>query len=80
MTSKGQPTNRFEYLSTFLYSLAISLIGLLIYLSYSIASPKSNVVDSVAVYVALDSNFTHVWTAPSDWRMMYLAHQEKELV
>lgn len=30
--------------------------------------------------VAIDSNFTHLWTAPSDWRMMYLDSTEMNLV
>jgi thiosulfate dehydrogenase len=66
---------------TFLYVLLLVLVSLFSFLlvnqfDYS----KSSEADSTLVYVAPDSNFTHLWTAPSDWRMMYLTDSQKELV
>ena len=42
--------------------------------------PEAGKPDSSFAFAAPDSNFTHLWTAPSDWRMMYLKPEEKELV
>jgi thiosulfate dehydrogenase len=68
-------------LPTFLYVLLLVLVSLFSFLlvnrfDYS----KSAASDSTAEYMAPDSNFTHLWTAPSDWRMMYLSDSQKELV
>ena len=69
---------RYQVFSTFLYGLLIFLFGFLGFRTFqNIGSRK---LDSTAVYAAPDSNFTHLWTAPSDWRMMYLKPEEKELV
>ena len=68
-------------ISLFLYILLVALVGLMSFLVYnSFEYKKSTSADSTAVYVAPDSNFTHLWTAPSDWRMMYLTDSQKELV
>ncbi len=69
----------FSFLSTFLYSLLVILIGIFSFDIYQLNSPN-HLTDSTAVYVTPDSNFTHLWTAPSDWRMMYLTDSQKELV
>ena len=72
---------RFQRLSTFLYGALLLLfmaLGIIIFRQSSIGSSKST--DSSQVYVAPDTNFNHVWTAPSDWRMMYLDSSEKDLV
>ena len=72
---------RFQRLSTFLYGALLLLfmaLGIIVFLQPSIGSSKST--DSSQVYVAPDTNFNHVWTAPSDWRMMYLDSSEKDLV
>lgn len=67
--------------STFLYLLLVALVGLFSFLVFNqFDYSKSPKADSTAVYAAHDSNFTHLWTAPSDWRMMYLKPEEKELV
>jgi thiosulfate dehydrogenase len=41
---------------------------------------KVNYTDTAPKNAIVDSNFSHVWTAPSDWRMMYLKPEEKRLV
>jgi thiosulfate dehydrogenase len=41
---------------------------------------KVNYTDTPPKNAIVDSNFSHVWTAPSDWRMMYLTPEEKGLV
>ena len=69
---------QYQIFKTFLFGLLIFLLGFLGFRSYQNAG--SSKLDSIAVYAAPDSNFTHVWTAPSDWRMMYLKPEEKELV
>jgi thiosulfate dehydrogenase len=69
---------QYQILKTFLFGLLIFLLGFLGFRTYQNAG--SSKLDSIAVYAAPDSNFTHVWTAPSDWRMMYLKPEEKELV
>jgi thiosulfate dehydrogenase len=53
-------------------------LGIIVFRQSSNGSSKST--DSSQVYVAPDTNFNHVWTAPSDWRMMYLDSSEKDLV
>jgi thiosulfate dehydrogenase len=53
-------------------------LGIIVFRQPSNGSSKST--DSSQVYVAPDTNFNHVWTAPSDWRMMYLDSSEKDLV
>jgi thiosulfate dehydrogenase len=68
-------------LSFSLYILLVALVGLMSFIVYNSFDYKKSIsADSTAVYVAPDSNFTHLWTAPSDWRMMYLATEENELV
>jgi thiosulfate dehydrogenase len=69
----------FPVLTTFLYTLLIALMGLLTF-DLCQANRSEITSDSTQVYTQLDSNFTHLWTAPSDWRMMYLRPEEKELV
>ena len=72
---------RFQRLSTFLYGALLLLfmaLGIIVFRQPSNGSSKSP--DSSQVYVAPDTNFNHVWTAPSDWRMMYLDSSEKDLV
>ena len=59
----------------------MALVGLFFFLVFhSYDYEKGASTDSTQVYTEPDSNFTHVWTAPSDWRMMYLAPEQKELV
>jgi thiosulfate dehydrogenase len=53
-------------------------LGIIVFRQPLNGSSKST--DSSQVYVAPDTNFNHVWTAPSDWRMMYLDSSEKDLV
>ncbi len=67
-----------QILKTFLFGLLIFLLVFSGFRTYQ--NEGSSQHDSTAVYTAPDSNFTHLWTAPSDWRMMYLAPKEKELV
>ncbi|MFL0163002.1 c-type cytochrome [Aquirufa salirivi] len=77
------PKRTFDSFIRLLYGLVVLLLGLMAYLFFGqIYSPKNAEaqVDSSAVYIQPDSNFTHVWTAPSDWRMMYLSSDQKELV
>jgi thiosulfate dehydrogenase len=72
---------RFQRLSTFLYGALLLLfmaLGIIVFRQSSIGSSKSP--DSSHVYVAPDTNFNHVWTAPSDWRMIYLDSSERDLV
>jgi len=72
---------RFQRLSTFLYGSLLLLfmaLGIIVFRQPSNGSSKST--DSSQVYMAPDTNFNHVWTAPSDWRMMYLDSSEKDLV
>jgi thiosulfate dehydrogenase len=81
MATTNSSTSGANLLSFFLYILLVALVGLMSFLVYnSFDYKKSTSADSSAVYVAPDSNFTHLWTAPSDWRMMYLAPEEKDLV
>lgn len=79
----NSPKSSLDSLIQLLYALVILLIGLMAYLFFGqINSHKSvaNKTDSSAVFIQPDSNFTHVWTAPSDWRMIYLPARQKELV
>lgn len=69
----------FPVLTSFLYSLLIALLGILAFDLYQ-GDLSDESSDSSAIYVQPDSNFTNLWTAPSDWRMMYLSADEKELV
>ena len=72
---------RFQRLSTFLYGsllLLFSILGLSVF--YLSKAGSKNSIDSVQAFVAPDTNFNHVWTAPSDWRMMYLDSSERDLV
>ncbi len=81
MATTNSSTSGANLLSFFLYILLVALVGLMSFLVYnSFDYKKSTSADSSAVYVAPDSNFTHLWTAPSEWRMMYLAPEEKDLV
>ncbi|MHA8091424.1 c-type cytochrome [Aquirufa regiilacus] len=73
-------TQPHSLLQMFLYTLLIALIALLGYLSFSHFHSNDGMVDSTQAYVEPDSNFTHLWTAPSDWRLMYLKSEEKALV
>jgi len=71
----------FQRLSTFLYGFLLLLFTLLGFSVFYLPKAGSeNLMDSVQVFVAPDTNFNHVWTAPSDWRMMYLDSSEKDLV
>jgi thiosulfate dehydrogenase len=69
---------KFQVLRTFLFALLFVLLGFLGYRTFP--HGESNQADSTVAYAAPDSNFTHLWTAPSDWRLMYLQPEEKELV
>ena len=71
----------FQRLSTFLYGcllLLFTLLGFSVFYLPKVGSENSR--DFVQVFVAPDTNFNHVWTAPSDWRMMYLDSSERDLV
>ena len=64
-----------------MYLLLLVLLSLFSFLVFNqFDYSQSSEADSTAVYAVPDSNFTHLWTAPSDWRMMYLKPEEKELV
>jgi thiosulfate dehydrogenase len=81
MTTSNSSKSGPNFLSIFLYSLIVALVGLFFFLVFhSYDYEKGASADSTQVYAEPDSNFTHVWTAPSDWRMMYLAPEQKELV
>ena len=67
-------------ISIFLYTLLIFLIGLFAFTSYQAVVSDAGGSDSLVAYTEPDSNFTHLWTAPSDWRMSYLPQEEKKLV
>lgn len=72
---------QFQRLSTFLYGFLLLLLvflGMMVFYQPSIGSKKS--LDSSHVFVAPDTNFNHVWVAPSDWRMTYLDARERDLV
>ena len=71
----------FQRLSTFLYGFLLLLFTLLGLSVFNLPSAESkNSKDSVQAFVAPDTNFNHVWTAPSDWRLMYLDSNERDLV
>ncbi len=75
----SNPRKSFPVLTSFLYTLLIALLGLLTFDIYQAnRGPISS--DSTQVYTQADSNFTRLWTAPSDWRMMYLPDYQRELV
>jgi thiosulfate dehydrogenase len=81
MALSDSTASRNTLFSAFLYSLLLVLIGLFLFLGFqSFDNHQSSDSDSTIVYAAPDSSFMHVWTAPSDWRMMYLVPEEKELV
>lgn len=72
---------QFQRLSTFLYGflmLLLVFLGFQVFYQPSIGSKKP--LDSSHVYIAPDTNFNHVWVAPSDWRMTYLDASERDLV
>ncbi|RXK47638.1 c-type cytochrome [Aquirufa rosea] len=81
--SSSRP-NSLDTLIRFLYGIAFLLLGFMLYLvagPYFLESSISNIeTDSTKLWKAPNPKFVHVWTAPSDWRMMYLSDQEKELV
>ena len=71
----------FQRLSTFLYGcllLLFTLLGFSVFYLPKVGSENST--DSIQVFIAPDTNFNHVWTAPSDWRLMYLDSSERDLV
>lgn len=70
--------NNFQSIFVFLFLLLLALFGFLGFRALQYFGKNQS--DSTSVYSIPDSNFTHLWTAPSDWRMMYLAPEEKELV
>lgn len=71
----------FQRLSTFLYGLLLMVFMLLGFGVFYLPTGKTEKsVDSSLVFMAPDTNFNHVWTAPSDWRMMYLDSSEQFLV
>ncbi|MFM6947597.1 MAG: c-type cytochrome [Aquirufa sp.] len=79
--SNSSPKKNFQNLTTLLYSLFVLLVGMFFYLGFNQIQKFEKVKkDSTRTYVAPDSNFSHLWSAPSDWRMMYLSKEEKELV
>jgi thiosulfate dehydrogenase len=80
MINSNHPSNQPSLLQILLYTLLMVLISLLGYLSLDKIKTSELVSDSKLAYVEPDSNFTHLWTAPSDWRMMYLKPEEKALV
>lgn len=81
MFTSNSPKSKFQSLNSLLYSLFVSLLVILFYLAYQqVNRYPSTQSDSTQVFVEPDSNFTRLWTAPSDWRMMYLSKEEKELV
>ena len=77
MVHSNHPSNQPSLLQILLYTLLLALFVLLGYVSFSKIGSSKLVLDSTQVYVTPDSNFTHLWTAPSDWRMMYLKPEEK---
>ncbi len=60
------------------WGLGISFLILFTFLYQQI--PTSKTTEETKKTALPDSNFTHLWTVPSDWRMMYLSKEEKELV
>ena len=70
----------FPVITSLLYSLLVALLSFLALAIYQNSSPHAESAGTNGIYEIPDSNFTHLWTAPSDWRMMYLSPSEKELV
>ena len=70
----------FPVLTSLLYSLLLALFCFLAFDIYQNSSPHAESADTNGFYEMPDSNFAHLWSAPSDWRMMYLSASEKELV
>lgn len=62
----------------FLVGVVLFFIAFFVINRYPIK--KVNYTDTAYNNAIVDPNFTHVWTAPSDWRMMYLTPEEKGLV
>ncbi|CAM4298311.1 c-type cytochrome [Cytophagaceae bacterium 50C-KIRBA] len=83
MKTSQSPKTSIDTFIRFLYGLVVLLLGLAAYLifgrSHTMTSTETR-ADSSAIFIQPDSNFSHVWTAPSDWRMMYLSPKQKELV
>jgi thiosulfate dehydrogenase len=65
-------------LKSLLFTFLLVLLALMTRLIYK--NSKTETSASTVAYEIPNSNFTHVWTAPSDWRMMYLTDSQKELV
>jgi thiosulfate dehydrogenase len=80
MNNSSNHSNQRSFLQNFLVALLLALFGIFGYLSFSFVVSGKEVVDSTQAYIAPDSNFSHVWTAPSDWRLMHLKSDERELV
>ena len=57
--------------------ISILLFGAFIY--QNLPASENFIADKKET-VLPDSNFAHLWTAPGDWRMMYLSANDKELV
>lgn len=73
-----------QILKLFAALLSVTLLAMLSILNYFIFGVRNiNSSESAAAkktYVAPDSNFTHLWTAPSDWRMMRLEPAEQQKI
>lgn len=67
---------RAKSFTQFALGLMIILLGGFIYSIF----PKNSIKEPQAISAEVDTNFTHLWTAPSDWRLMYLSSEDKELV
>lgn len=62
-----------------LLSLAILSLGVNIFLqNFAVHSTKNN--DTPKPFVKVDSNFTNLWTAPSDWRLIRLSPKEQQQI
>lgn len=73
-----------QMLKLFAALLSVTLLVMLLILNYFIFGVRNiNSSESVATkkaYVKPDSNFTHLWTAPSDWRMIRLTPEEQQKI
>lgn len=67
---------RAKHISQVAIGLSILMVGIWVYQSFPIRKTTVAKKDTTSI----DSNFTQLWTAPSDWRMMYLSKEEKDLV